>query len=103
MKKYLVNLIILALMLTAPLSFTGDRCPDFKPDCCRSKYIAEAVTISVSRQRTAPRKMYLHSIRPVFSASADSVLNLTNTANYQQFILESHLGRAPPQHHSVSA
>jgi len=32
MRKYYCFIVILALILTAPLSFTGDKCPDFKPD-----------------------------------------------------------------------
>lgn len=32
MYKYVYLVVILALLFTAPLSFTGDQCPDFKPD-----------------------------------------------------------------------
>lgn len=102
MKRFLTKLIIFALFLTAPLSFTGDRCPDFKPDYCRSKYIAEAITVAVSQQRIAPRKTYLSGLQPVYSAAAGSVLTFI-AAYPQQYILGYHLGRAPPQQHSVSA
>lgn len=103
MKKYLVNLIILALMLTTPLSCTGDSCPDFRPDCSRNKYIEEAIAVSVSQRRIAPRNTHPLGMQPVFLAAAELILKPTNINNLQQFILDSHLGRAPPQHHSVSA
>ena len=31
MLKYFTRILIFTLILTAPLSFTGDKCPDFKP------------------------------------------------------------------------
>lgn len=31
MLKYFSRILIFTLILTAPLSFTGDKCPDFKP------------------------------------------------------------------------
>lgn len=33
MLKYFSRILIFTLLLTAPLSFTGDKCPDFKPFC----------------------------------------------------------------------
>lgn len=33
MKHFLAFIIIWALVLTAPFSFSGDNCPDFRPDC----------------------------------------------------------------------
>ena len=31
MLQYFTRILIFTLILTAPLSFTGDKCPDFKP------------------------------------------------------------------------
>jgi hypothetical protein len=31
MLRFFTRILIFTLMLTAPLSFTGDKCPDFKP------------------------------------------------------------------------
>lgn len=33
MLRYFSRILIFTLILTAPLSFTGDSCPDFKPNC----------------------------------------------------------------------
>lgn len=102
MKKFFTNLIIITLFLTAPLSFTGDCCPDFKPDCCRSRYVAEAIAVSVSQQRTVSRKTNPSALQPVFYTAADCIHALTNSTNSPQFILVTHSGRAPPLHHSAS-
>lgn len=49
MLKYFSRLLIFSLILTAPLSFTGDKCPDFKPASdlrqCQQK-IAAAVIVN---------------------------------------------------------
>ena len=51
MLKYFSRILIFTLILTAPLSFTGDKCPDFKPasDIRQSQQTSAAVVI-VKRQ-----------------------------------------------------
>lgn len=57
MLKYFTRILIFTLVLTAPLSFTGDKCPDFKPASdlrqCQQR-IAAAVVVS-NRQVTTAR------------------------------------------------
>jgi len=103
MKKFLTELIIFALFLTAPLSFTGDRCPDFKPDCSRSRYITQAIAASQAQQRTTSQKSNYHTIQPVFSTAADSIPTPANTNQLKQFIRDPLHGRAPPLQHPASA
>ena len=47
MLKYFTRILIFTLILTAPLSFTGDKCPDFKPasDIRQSQQSRAAVVI----------------------------------------------------------
>lgn len=56
MLKYFTRILIFTLVLTAPLSFTGDKCPDFKPASeirqCQQR-IAAAVVVSNRHVTTA--------------------------------------------------
>lgn len=96
MKHFFSKLIITALVLTAPLSFTGDRCPDFKPDCVKTNY-AEKVrtTIAVPQQRTAPRSWVsiprVTVVQPTqhYTESGALVLRFT-------FLTDPLHGRSPP-------
>lgn len=51
MLKYFSRLLIFTLILTAPLSFTGDKCPDFKPASDLREYKSGgAAAVIVNRQ-----------------------------------------------------
>jgi len=93
MISYFSHILIFTLVLTAPLSFCGENCPDFKPACeiragLESKSIVYAAQISAARAIVFPT---------LFSA-------ITGNVPYYSFIppppratLQPPLyGRAPP-------
>lgn len=51
MLKYFSRILIFTLILTAPLSFTGDKCPDFKPASDLREYQSgSAAAVIVNRK-----------------------------------------------------
>lgn len=51
---YFSRILILTLLLTAPLSFTGDSCPDFKPTCEIQEIRSKKAAIVVVKRLTSP-------------------------------------------------
>lgn len=55
MLRYFSRLLIFTLILTAPLSFTGDKCPDFKPASDLREYQSgRAAAVIGARQIVTP-------------------------------------------------
>ncbi len=103
MKCFFAKLIIFALVLTAPLSFTGDRCPDFKPDCVRSNYAEKARAVSVVQQRTAPGRHIRSRAVPAAEGDICSFSEPPHFKPFQQFLKDRSHGRAPPHLLTASA
>lgn len=53
MLRYFSRILIFTLILTAPLSFTGDKCPDFKPNCELKETLRNKAATVIVQQRTA--------------------------------------------------
>lgn len=53
MLYYLSRILIFTLILTAPLSFAGDNCPDFKPNCEIKELLRNKAASVIVQQRSA--------------------------------------------------
>lgn len=74
MLKYFSRLLIFTLILTAPLSFTGDRCPDFKPACDLREYRSgRAAAVIGNRQQIGITPSF---IAAPFGSESNSPLTL---------------------------
>lgn len=96
MKNFFSKLIVLTFILTAPLSFTGDRCPDFKPDCVRISFVEITETKTAAHYRASPRQYIRQSDAPIVAACPAKIVKSTASKSFQQRQLELSLGRAPP-------
>lgn len=55
MPRYITRLLIFTLLLTAPLSYAGDVCPDFKPVSELREQCEERAAVAVApKQSTVP-------------------------------------------------
>lgn len=94
MLKYFSRILIFTLMLTAPLSFTGDTCPDFKP-ACELKESQHYVTAAVLEQECSIALVH-HSDR---SAAITTIALFLRSSSLIPINQLSHLPlheRAPP-------
>ena len=94
MLKYFSRLLIFTLILTAPLSFTGDKCPDFKPASDLREYQSGRAEAVIGNRQII--------ITPIFIAAPVSIENsspLTSEFHFKPTNLSLSLPlheRAPP-------
>ena len=93
MLRFLARIVIFTMILTAPLSYTGDKCPDFRPDFKTQTQIQESRRVSINRSTAVhpppnPVTQTIHTstTRPV----------LISTTQFESLSLLPLHGRAPP-------
>ncbi|MGB4599153.1 MAG: hypothetical protein WBI04_04165 [Trichlorobacter sp.] len=95
MSRFLTQLVIFTMILTAPLSYTGDRCPDFRPD------FEVQVRINASEQATAVRSQSIAS-HPAATALPSPERSVLLPSPVVSLYVSAHLhtlhDRAPPRH-----
>jgi len=92
------RIVIFTMILTAPLSYTGDKCPDFRPDFRTQPQIHESFLTSTQQVRTAkPTSPPNH--QPLITANVKSYS--LNTAHPKTAPLFTLHGRSPPQHNTT--
>lgn len=97
MLKYFARILLITLTLTAPLSFTGDVCPDFKPACDTRSIHSAKTTATVAAVR-------ISCISTTASSDSFVTLNLTNppdTLPIDCYQLPTR-GRSPPSFPALS-
>ena len=95
MIRFLTQLVIFTMILTAPLSYTGDRCPDFRPDFeVQIRINGSEQAIAVRSQSTAAHPAATALPTPEHSVSpASPVVSLYVSADPHTLH-----DRAPPRH-----
>lgn len=94
MLRYIYRLLLLALVLTTPLSCCGDKCPDFTPVFEIQESYRSKATATVAQQGTTTQSYAIAFLEPVqqnvpFPPSP----SLPNSINLSPPLHE----RAPPQ------
>jgi|APHig6443717497_1056834.scaffolds.fasta_scaffold25733_2 hypothetical protein len=89
------RIVIFTMILTAPLSYTGDKCPDFRPDFRSQPQIQESCLTSVLQVRiTQPIDPPDH--QPLINSTAHP--HSQHTAHPKTSPLFTLHGRSPPRH-----
>lgn len=94
MLRYFSRILIFTLILTAPLSFTGDKCPDFRPDF-QVKESLKSRPATVIVQRRSVNIALIPSTAPVTSSS-NTIFHTDLLSPKTSFLNPALQERAPP-------
>ena len=97
MLRLLARIVIFTMILTAPLSYTGDKCPDFRPDFRSQPQIQESRRVAINRA-TAVQTPPQPPVQSIIASITCPVL--LPAVQFKSVPLLPLHGRAPPQHTS---
>lgn len=93
MHKYVYFIVIMALLLTAPLSFTGDKCPDFRPDVELQQTTPQTKTVAANTRKLAFVVAVISELPEAEKIPSISTAKFPSKTVHQETIHD----RAPPQ------
>jgi hypothetical protein len=94
MLSFFTRIIIFTMIMTAPLSYMGDKCPDFRPDFRTQSPVEESRRVTVNQERAA-QKILLPVVQFSPAPSVCSPLDVPVPVCTSP-LLTLH-GRAPPR------
>lgn len=97
MLRLLARIVIFTMILTAPLSYTGDKCPDFRPDFRSQPQVQESRRVSINRATAVQTPLRPTTLPLTTSTTCPVLLSVVQIKSVP--LLPLH-GRAPPQHFS---